>query len=128
MTRPARILLVDDNQGDVRLIQEGFLLIKLQNELLIAASLDETMAILPRIDLILLDVRYPDEVEDFYDRSGELLKDKKVVLMTESDVSVTLLKNLGIKAHGYITKPVDIIQLASIMNQVSGIRLCLILE
>ena len=67
-SRPAEILLIEDNPGDVELIQEALLTGKVLNHVSLATDGEEASAFLnrgggyetaPRPDLILLDLNIP---------------------------------------------------------------------
>ena len=112
------ILLVEDNPGDVRLIQEALKTTELQYVLDVASDGDEAVARLldesenPMLpDLIILDLNLPR-------RSGhELLAAKKdsprtrtvpVIVLSSSGLSEDIQRAYGAHANCYIQKPQNI--------------------
>lgn len=111
-----RILLVEDNPGDVLLTQEAFADGVLQPEIVVAIDADAAMARLrdttvPAPDLVLLDLNLSG-------RSGlEVLKEIKsdpelaaipVVILSTSNRSVDVLASYQRHANSYVVKPVPL--------------------
>ena len=125
--RPAELLLVDDNYGDVLLAREAFGAAKLHNNLTVAGDGEEAMSILrrrgpytrhARPDLILLDLNLP--------RMGgrEVLRAIKddpdlqripVVVLTSSKAEIDVVESYELKANSYIVKPVNFDRLTEIV-------------
>lgn len=121
--RPAEILLVDDDPGDVQLTREAFEEGRLSNHLHVAEDGEQAMAFLrregayarvPRPDLVLLDLNMP--------RKGgrELLAEMKsdpalaeipVAIVTGNDHEGEILKAYNLGVDCYITKPIDVAKL-----------------
>jgi chemotaxis family two-component system response regulator Rcp1 len=124
------ILLVEDNPGDVLLIQEALRDSKVHNALHVAQDGEEAMAFLlrqgdhieaPRPDLILLDLNLPKK--DGYEvlseiKNDEKLKDIPVVILTTSQREEDILKSYRLSANCFITKPVDLNQFFKVIQSV----------
>ena len=128
--RHAEILLVEDNPGDVRLIQENFKDIKLLNRMSVVRDGEEALAFLhrqgkyaeaPRPDLVLLDLNLPkkDGREVLAEiKSDEQLRRIPVVILTSSSAEQDILKTYDLYANCYITKPIDLEQFAKLVKMI----------
>src|SRR5512133_3409903 len=97
LDKPVEILLVEDNKGDVGLIEEVFEEAKMKNRLHVAEDGEEAMLFLhgeekfsgfPRPDIILLDLNLPkkDGREVLREiKEDDYLKRISVVILTTSD-------------------------------------------
>lgn len=123
------VLLVEDNPGDVRLIQEVFKEAKIKNVLHVARDGEEAMKMLhlegenpSRLpDLILLDLNLPKK--DGRDVLKEIKKDEKlkcipVVVLTSSIRDEDLIETYKNNANCYIAKPVDLDQLIKVVQNI----------
>jgi len=120
--KPAEILLVEDNPGDVRLTQEAFKEGRVLNKLHVTRDGVEAMEFLrqkgnyakvPRPDLILLDLNLPKK--DGREVLAEIKTDKDlkripVVILTVSQAEEDVLKSYNLNANCYIIKPIDLEQ------------------
>jgi CheY-like chemotaxis protein len=129
--RPTTILLVEDNPGDARLIQEALKDSKLPNivhhakdgvEALAFLQKDEPYADAPRPDLILLDLNMPRM------NGLELLKRIKddpflrripVVVLTISKSEEDIISSYNLHANCFISKPVDLDQFSGILQAIN---------
>jgi CheY-like chemotaxis protein len=117
--RPAEILLVEDNPGDVELTREGLASAKVNNHLSVVMDGIEALAYLRREgqyheairpDLILLDLNLPkkDGREVLADiKDDENLRVIPVVVLTTSKADEDIVKSYQHHANCYVTKPVD---------------------
>lgn len=118
-TRPARILLVDDNGADVALARAALKSSKLIVELETVASGEEALAFLRREgryagafapDLVLLDVKMPgiSGIETLHAiKSDPQLKCTPVIMLTSSTQDEDVLRSYTEHANAYIPKPID---------------------
>jgi CheY-like chemotaxis protein len=120
--RPVEILLVEDNPGDVRLMQEVLRDAKVRNNLRIVKDGVEALAYLYREggyadmlrpDLILLDLNLPRK--DGRAVLAEIktdahLRSIPVVVLTTSRAESEILAAYDLQANCYVTKPVDLDQ------------------
>lgn len=125
---PIDILLVEDNPGDARLTREALAVSKVSNRLHHARDGDEAMKFLhreapyeqaPTPDLILLDLNLPrrhgrEVLEDI--KSDLRLKHIPVVILTSSQAEEDILRSYRLHANCFITKPVDLEQLARVVQ------------
>ncbi len=121
--RPIKILIVEDNPNDVRLINEYISPYRLLNEVYWARDGEETLKVARRIvpDLILLDMILPRKSgqEVLHEiRSDPKLQSTSVVIMADSNSEVDYLRTLVPKADAFVTKPLNLDKLASIVSQI----------
>ena len=117
-TRPIRILLVEDNPGDIRLAQEALKEDKLSSNLYVVNDGVSAMQFLrgegsygdmPRPDLVLLDLNLPRmdgrEVLAEVKRDPELGK-IPIVVLTTSRADEDVCRAYSLNCNCYVTKPV----------------------
>jgi len=127
-SRPAEILLVEDNPGDVELIREALQSGRVLNRISVATDGETALAFLSRArgfekaplpDLILLDLNLPKK-DGF-----EVLKEVKdhpvlsrvpVVILTSSQADRDILKSYNLHANCFISKPVDVDEFLEIVR------------
>ncbi len=121
-SRPAEILLVEDNDDDMVLTREGFAQSKLRVNLHHARDGEECMAFIrkegkfaqsPTPDIILLDLNMPrmDGREVLAEISkDESLRHLPIVILTTSEKEQEILKMYQLRCSSYIVKPVDLNQ------------------
>jgi CheY-like chemotaxis protein len=130
--RPVEILLVEDNEGDIGLVEEVFEEGRINNNLSVAEDGEEAMMFLhkegqftnaTRPDLILLDLNLPGK------DGREVLKEVKVdddlkkipvVVLTTSKAEEDILKSYDLHANSYITKPVDFDQFINVIKSIES--------
>jgi len=129
--RPVKILLVEDNPGDVRLAREGLKESKLYNELWDVPDGEKALDFLrrqsdypdaPRPDLILLDLNLPrmDGRELLQEiKQDPALRCIPVVVLTMSKAEQDIVQAYDLHANCYINKPID---LDRFIEVVQGIR------
>lgn len=117
--RPARILLVEDNQGDVILTRRAFQEAKIANQLQVAMSGEEAVEMLSREgewkdllpDIILLDLNLPQmngqDVLKFI-KESEHLRHIPVVILSSSNAEQDVVRSYNLHANGYVVKPVSL--------------------
>ncbi|MFQ5862654.1 MAG: response regulator [Candidatus Brocadiales bacterium] len=131
------MLLVEDNIGDVRLMQEALKESKVSNNLSVANDGVEAMSFLhkegkyaevPRPDIILLDLNMPRK--DGRDVLGEIkanedLKRIPVLVLTVSKAEEDILKAYNLQANCYITKPVELDEFMEVVKYIENFWLCI---
>ena len=134
----AKILLVEDNPGDVRLTREALKEGKILNELSVVEDGVEALAFLRRKgryaeavrpDLILLDLNLPrkDGREVLQEIKGDgVLKTIPVVVLTTSAAERDILKAYDLHANCYITKPVDLEQFIRVVQLIEDFWLTIV--
>ncbi len=129
-TKPVTILLVEDNEGDVGLVEEVFEDAKIRNILHVAEDGEEAMLFLnkknpyndvPTPDIILLDLNLPQKdgrevLEEI--KNDENLKRIPVVVLTTSKAEEDILRSYNLHANSYITKPVDFDQFIKVIRAI----------
>jgi CheY-like chemotaxis protein len=120
LTNPIEILLVEDNPGDIRLIEEVFKDANIGNKMHVALDGEKAIQMLrkqgehvnfSRPDLILLDLNLPrkDGREVLREiKDDENLKFIPVVILTTSTAEEDLIETYKNNANCYITKPFDL--------------------
>jgi len=130
--QPAEILLVEDNPGDVRLVQEALRESKIVNQLHAVSDGKEALAFLrkqgryanaTRPDLILLDLNLPRmdgrEVLSEIKADLELLR-IPVVIVTSSKAEEDIVKSYNQHANCYITKPMDLEKFVEVVKAIQN--------
>ena len=129
-TKPVEILLVEDNEGDVGLVEEVFEEAKIRNIIHVAEDGEEAMLFLnkevpyvdaPTPDIILLDLNLPQKdgrevLEEI--KTDENLKRIPVVVLTTSKAEEDIIKSYDLHANSYITKPVDFDQFIRVVRSI----------
>jgi CheY-like chemotaxis protein len=119
--QPIRIMLVEDDPGDQKLIRQSILKQKLANEVYVMETGEEALEYLTAAkdgeadhlapELILLDLNMPGMGgKEFLRRlkDDEELDTIPVVILTTSDADQDILDSYKLHASGYIKKPVDL--------------------
>jgi two-component system, chemotaxis family, response regulator Rcp1 len=129
-TKPIRILLAEDNPGDVRLIREVLRESKIANEVDVARDGVETLEYLHhrgtdggahRPGLILLDLSMPKK--DGREVLAEIKSDPElrripVVVLTSSPGDEDVLRAYDNHANCYVRKPVDFDRMNSVVQKI----------
>jgi chemotaxis family two-component system response regulator Rcp1 len=128
MTRMIRVLLVEDNRADARLIMEVFKDEKIMVDVEIVRDGEAAMSFLHHEgeyenatcpDLIILDLNLPrkDGREVLSElKEDPLLKSIPVVILTTSQSEEDILKSYNLQASCYVTKPIDLEQFTKIIK------------
>jgi CheY-like chemotaxis protein len=130
--KAVEILLVEDNPGDVRLTREALTEGKFHNNLNVVQDGVEALLFLrkegvfanaPTPDIILLDLNLPrksgHEVLKEIKSDDELRRIPIVVLTTSADEN-DILASYELHANCYITKPVDLHQFITIVQNIEN--------
>jgi CheY-like chemotaxis protein len=130
--RPAELLLVEDNYGDVLLAREAFRSAKIGNNLTVAGDGEEAMSLLrkegrfagrPTPDLILLDLNLPRmdgrEVLKAI-KSDPQLQLIPVIVLTSSSAEIDVVRSYELKANGYVVKPINFERLQEIVSLIES--------
>ena len=130
MQKPVEILLVEDNPGDARLLEETFKEGKLINNMHHVKDGVEAVKYLRqqdpykdavRPDLILLDLNLPkmDGREVLADvKNDATLKRIPVVVLTVSKAEQDILKAYDLHANCYIAKPVNFDEFIKVVHSI----------
>jgi CheY-like chemotaxis protein len=137
-TRPAELLLVEDNPGDVRLTIEALKEGKVINNLTVVKDGEEAIAALrrqgrylnaARPDLILLDLNLPKkgglEVLEEIKQDPDL-RQIPVVVLTTSRAEQDILNTYNQHANCYIVKPVDLNQFMDVVQSIKSFWLAVV--
>lgn len=126
--RPAEVLLVEDNPGDVRLTTEALKEGRVLNQVHVVGDGVEALKFLRREepytdavkpDLILLDLNLPrmsgrEVLAEI--KAEENLKRIPVVVLTTSQAEEDVLRSYDLHANCYVTKPVDLEQFLEVVK------------
>jgi CheY-like chemotaxis protein len=136
--KTVEILLVEDNEADIRLTREVLADSRLLNHLSVARDGEEAMSFLrrerpfqeaPRPDLILLDLNLPrkDGREVLAEiKSDPDLRRIPVVVLTTSRAEADVVRTYELHANCYIVKPVDLGQFVNVVRSVEDFWLKLV--
>lgn len=132
MSTPIEILYVEDNPGDVDLVQEALRGVKVLNRLHIARDGEEALAFLrrkgpfsekPRPDLILLDLNLPKrgglEVLSEIKQDPDLKRIPVVILSSSGDVK-DVTKGYALHANCYVMKSAELDGFLDVVRQIEG--------
>ncbi|MEN3615101.1 response regulator [Plantactinospora sp. ZYX-F-223] len=117
---PVRILVVDDDPGDVLMIEEALATSEVPKAIDVVGDGQEAMEFLhqegrhreaSRPDMILLDLNMPrmdgrqvlNQV-----KSDDNLRTIPVVVLTTSNADTDILGSYNLRANAYVTKPIDL--------------------
>lgn len=130
MGRPAQLMLVEDNIGDIILAQEAFRSAKIANNMIVARDGEEALMMLlkegphqdlPTPDLILLDLNLPRK------DGRQVLAEIKarpetatipVVILTSSSADIDIERSYELHANCYVVKPLNFDRLRDIVASI----------
>lgn len=125
-----KILLIEDNEGDILLITEAFSETKIDASITVVKDGNEAIVYLdklsktkPRIypDLIFLDINLPKknghEILTFI-KSNITLKSIPVIVLTTSSSEKDIAKAYAEYANSYIVKPIDINDFLKVISSI----------
>ncbi len=128
----ARILLVEDNEGDIELTREAFEDAHFRNELHVVRDGDEALDFLyqrngyeqaNKPDLILLDLNLPmldgKEVLQVV-KTDPGLKTIPVIVMTSSNAERDVVASYDLHANCYVVKPIDAFKFVEVVKQIEN--------
>ena len=132
------ILLVEDNPGDVRLMQEAFKDAKIRNKITVARDGAEALAMLnrqgrfanqSRPDVVLLDLNLPGQngfevLATMKKTDG--LKSIPVVILSGSKAEQDIARSYQLNAACYVTKPLDLQQFMEVIRSVEDFWLTVV--
>jgi two-component system, chemotaxis family, response regulator Rcp1 len=138
MGQPLEVLLVDDNPGDVRLVQEAFR--EAHDTILLHVAVDgvDALAFLrqegdyanrPRPDFILLDLDMPrmngHQVLTIIKRDADL-KTIPVAVLTVSEADIDIETSYALQANCYLKKPVDLLEFQNLVRVINQFWLTMV--
>jgi CheY-like chemotaxis protein len=127
---PLEVLVVDDDSGDVLMIEEALAANDVVSQLHVVSDGVEALAFLrreephshaPRPQLILLDLNMPrmDGREVLATVKADVeLRSIPVVVLTTSALDEDVLRSYELRANAFVTKPVDLDQFTMIVQQI----------
>ena len=135
---PVEIMIIEDNEGDVRLAREALRESKIRNTIHHVPDGVEAMEFLhrqgkyvraPRPDLILLDLNLPRmdgrEVLSAIKNDADL-RHIPVVILTVSNDEIDIFKSYNLHANCYITKPIDLDQFIHVVKSIEDFWLTVV--
>lgn len=132
MNNEPKILLIEDNEGDVELITEAFKNYKIHLEINVVSNGEEAIfylnskaknAVEHRPNLILLDINLPKvngkEVLH-YIKTDNILKSIPVVMFTSSSLQKDIYYSYSNQANCYVVKPGNLEDFIEIIHQIES--------
>ncbi len=136
--KPINIMLVEDNEGDIILIQDALEEAKILNNMTVARDGAEAIEMLEKIvsdspsslpDLILLDINLPrkngHEVLGIL-KSNSSLKQIPIIVLTTSSSELDIFKAYDLHANCYIIKPVEINEFLKVVSKIEDFWLSVV--
>lgn len=136
--QPIKILLVEDNEGDILLIQEALIDAKIINKMQIARDGSAAIKLLEDLsennqsslpDLILLDINLPKknghEVLASI-KENPTLKKIPIIVLTTSASETDIFKAYDLHANCYIVKPVEVNNFLQVISKIESFWLTLV--
>lgn len=132
---PVKILLIEDNPGDIRLIKEILKETNTNNNIQVAMDGEAALKLLFGYDisnlpdLILLDLNLPkiDGRKILEEIKGdENLKSIPVVILTTSTAEEDIIETYKNHANSYITKPVDLDHFIQVVESIKTFWLSIV--
>ena len=131
-------MLVEDNEGDIILIQDALEEAKILNNMTLARDGAEAIEKLEKIvienpnnlpDLILLDINLPKknghEVLEVL-KSDSRLKQVPIIVLTTSSSELDIFKAYNLHANCYIIKPVEISEFLRVVSKIEDFWLSVV--
>lgn len=130
--KPIKILLIEDNEGDIILTRETLKEGKILNELICIKDGETALDFLEKIktftldekpDLILLDINLPridgHEIMQFINQDAQL-RTIPVFMLSSSDAALDIETSKKNNAHHYLTKPLDVFEFVNEVKKISA--------
>lgn len=130
--RPIKILLVEDNEGDIFLTKKAFSKAKIANTIDVAMDGEQALDMLRKQnghedlehpDIIFLDINLPkidgkQVLENI--KNDPTLHRIPVVILTSSKAEQDVLKTYDLHANSYIVKPIDLEKFHGIVSAIEN--------
>ncbi|MFB9236487.1 response regulator [Plantactinospora siamensis] len=127
---PIRILIVDDDPGDVLMIEEALEDSSINKQIAVVSDGQEAMEFLrregrhpsaERPDMILLDLNMPRM--DGRQVLGEVKRDEDlrtipIVVLTTSSTDTDILSSYTLQANAYVTKPIGLDDFTDVVRRI----------
>lgn len=138
MLEEVRILLVEDNEGDIVLTLEALKEAKINNSVDVVTDGEAALQFLkkegiykdaPTPDIVFLDINLPKidgtEILSII-KNDDTLRIIPVIMLTTSDAERDILKSYHNHANCYITKPVDLDKFMNIIKMIKDFWICIV--
>lgn len=138
MLEEVRILLVEDNEGDIVLTLEALKEAKINNSVDVVNDGEAALQFLkkegiykdaPTPDIVFLDINLPKidgtEILSII-KNDDTLRIIPVIMLTTSDAERDILKSYYNHANCYITKPVDLDKFMNIIKMIKDFWICIV--
>ena len=128
--KPVEVLLVEDNEGDIRLIKEAFKDSKIVNKFSVVGDGQQALDYLnkrgefesaDRPDLILLDLNLPkingfDVLNEV--KSNPEFQKIPVIIFSSSTSDSDVMRSYDLKANSYVSKPADLEEFLNVVRTI----------
>ncbi len=124
------VLLVDDDPGDVLMIEEALESVDSPRKIFVVNDGEEAVAFLrrtgafskaPRPDVVLLDLNMPrmDGRQVLAEiKADEVLRSIPIVVLTTSQSPADILSSYSLHANAYVTKPLNLDDLTDVVHKI----------
>jgi CheY-like chemotaxis protein len=128
--RSISVLLVDDDPGDVLMIEEALESVDAPRDIFVVNDGEEAVAFLrrtggfssaPRPDVVLLDLNMPrmDGRQVLAEiKADEHLRTIPIVVLTTSQSPADILSSYSLHANAYVTKPMNLDDLTDVVHKI----------
>jgi CheY-like chemotaxis protein len=126
----AKILIVEDNGSDIRLIQDTFSGIRMLNEISWAHNGEEAMRIIRerRPEVVILDTLMP--IKNGFEVLEEIKADPDLnnicVIMAMGSGDLKFVKEHAPLADGYLEKPIDLENLVGVISNTNTFAIAIV--
>lgn len=130
--QPLRLLLVEDNPGDVMLFREAIKAYTIAHQLAVVSDGEAALAYVrgeppyedvPRPDLVLLDLNLPridGQAVLSALKQDERTRTIPIVVMTSSQAATDILRSYELQANCYLSKPLDFDQFIDVVRAIES--------
>ncbi len=136
--QPIKLLLVEDNEGDILLIQEALIEAKIMNRMEIARDGAAAITLLEDLaknnknalpDVILLDINLPKKnghevLASIKENSS--LKKIPIIVLTTSNSEQDIFKAYDLHANCYIVKPLEVNNFLQVISNIESFWLTVV--
>lgn len=132
MTTPIKVLLIEDNPGDIELVRAGFEDASLLIEMQVISDGQEAFDYFEQDnqtpDIVLLDINLPkvSGIEILKKIRNSHAESIPVVMLTSSDAEIDIARSYAEHANSFISKPVDFDKFLGVIKSIEDFWLTIV--